>query len=248
MAQASRLALLKANKDVAHLHTRLVGSGVLGEEEFWETQKGLLEEATAKRGLGQRLGIASTFMAEPTKDGRSRQVHFSLDREKIHQIFSVRPAVCAAFLAYVPSRMTEEEFWTRYCRTMITKTARRGKAPATEQEAADIGMFAENDLKSAADNLGQARGRGADAGADAGVDRVGAIWAPCGGRGAHMCIAEQRCAASHVVFACCACAPFACGVTEAQSKPGDIRNPPERVRVSADEVHGPHPGPPVRRL
>lgn len=109
----------------------------------------------AKRGLGQRAGMASTFMEEPKKDGNSTV--FSLNQDKIHQIFSIRPAVRAAYLAHVPSRMTEQDFWTRYCRAMITKKARRGKAPATEQEAADLRMFAEDEAKTAQEQLQQAR-------------------------------------------------------------------------------------------
>lgn len=189
-----RRTVLSSNAELSRLHARLVGSGIVAEEEFWDNHRELVEaraggishllhsfllcfvcrsppaanphpprrppppqDLSAKRGLGQRQGLASTFMAEPTKDGRSREVVFSLDREKIHQIFSIRPAVRLAYLAHVPARMTDEEFWHRYCRAMIVKKARRGKAPATEQEAADLKMFAEDDERNASELLQQAR-------------------------------------------------------------------------------------------
>ena len=37
----------------------------------------------------------------------------SLTNEKMHRIFSERPAVRKAFLDHVPNKMTEREFWTR---------------------------------------------------------------------------------------------------------------------------------------
>lgn len=135
-------------------------------------------------------------MAEPTKDGRTREVLFTLDKEKIHQIFSIRPAVRAAYLVHVPSRMTDTEFWTKYCRAMIVKKARRGKAPATEQEAADLRMFAEDDERTAKEQLQQARarGRGRDSLSRAARGKIGAH------RGKSSPVVPRRCDSVRLCF------------------------------------------------
>ena len=72
-ALAERAALLATNEQVASLHSALVKTSIISEEDFWASQAHLLAAATAKRGLGQRIGIASSFMAEPEKDGRTRK-------------------------------------------------------------------------------------------------------------------------------------------------------------------------------
>ena len=77
------------------------------------------------------------------------QTNFNLTPEAIHKIFAVRPAVRDAYRANVPARMTTQEFWDRYCRAIITKRMRHGAPPATEQEAADLAMFAGDEAAAA---------------------------------------------------------------------------------------------------
>lgn len=96
----------------------------------------------------QRTGLKSAMLADvrPMHDGRSNKVTFNLTPEIIHQIFAEKPAVHRAFLAYVPSKMTEVEFWTKYYRAELlhrTKIAAVVAAEADEDE--DLAMFLKDD-------------------------------------------------------------------------------------------------------
>ncbi|KAI3977319.1 hypothetical protein MKX01_000232, partial [Papaver californicum] len=67
----------------------------------------------------------------------TNKVTFSLTPEIIQQIFTEKPAVHQAFLKFVPSKMTEKDFWTKYCRAEFlhrTKNAVAAAAEAAEDE------------------------------------------------------------------------------------------------------------------
>ncbi|XP_071717427.1 general transcription and DNA repair factor IIH subunit TFB1-1-like [Rutidosis leptorrhynchoides] len=55
-----------------------------------------------------------TSNIKPASDGQSNRVTFSLTPEMIHQIFAEKPAVRQAYLSFVPRKMKEKEFWTKY--------------------------------------------------------------------------------------------------------------------------------------
>jgi transcription initiation factor TFIIH subunit 1 len=159
-AEAARIAvakatLLKTNEDVRALHTQLVGGGIVTEEDFWSSQAALVSAATAKRGLGQRAGIANTLMGavRGEQDGRSKKVNFNLSKQQVAQIFAERPAVRKAYLKHVlpNGNLTDLQFWTKYCRVEYLKQARKGAPFTSEQDDADAALFAEDeaDLKAA---------------------------------------------------------------------------------------------------
>mmetsp|Transcript_43446 Transcript_43446/g.82905 ORF Transcript_43446/g.82905 Transcript_43446/m.82905 type:complete len:636 (-) Transcript_43446:158-2065(-) len=140
---AARKALLVSNKEMQSMYNELVGQGVVSDVDFWASRQHMLEAATAKRGAGQQLGIANGMMAEvrPTSDGRSNTVKFNLTPEMMHQIFAEKPAVRKAYLANVPEKMSEREFWTRYCRSQYFQRVRKGAAAQGEEEAEDLALF-----------------------------------------------------------------------------------------------------------
>jgi uncharacterized membrane protein YgcG len=110
---AARGALLQTNAELAELHARLVRGGaamistapgagggesvgecVVTEDEFWAARQHLFKGAMAKVGATQKPGIANALDADlkGQRDGRTDTVTCSLTNEKMHRIFSERPA------------------------------------------------------------------------------------------------------------------------------------------------------------
>ncbi|OVA05707.1 BSD [Macleaya cordata] len=142
-----RMKLLRDNSELQKLHKQFVIGGVLTEAEFWATRKKLLA-VNASRTSKQRVGFKSAMIADvrPLTDGRTNKVTFSLTPEIIHQIFTEKPAVHQAFLNFVPSKMTEKDFWTKYCRAEYlhrTKNAVAAAAEAAEDE--ELAVFLKQD-------------------------------------------------------------------------------------------------------
>uniref|UniRef100_A0A453RXX5 BSD domain-containing protein n=3 Tax=Aegilops tauschii subsp. strangulata TaxID=200361 RepID=A0A453RXX5_AEGTS len=82
----------------------------------------------------------------PSADGQTNKVTFSLTTEIIYQIFAEKPAVHRAFLDYVPKKLSEKDFWTKYCRAeylLRTKNTLAAKAEAADDE--ELAMFLKND-------------------------------------------------------------------------------------------------------
>ena len=217
--RAARAALLQSNPDLAALHGRLVrgsphaatttaapsdpsaSSAAVTDEEFWSARTHLFRDAVAKAGATQRPGLANALDADVkgARDGRGDVVTATLSNEKMHRIFSERPAVRRAFLENVPSKMTEREFWTRFLRSEYFKAARAGAPPQGEEEAADLALFSRKpqtreerkataasvsasvNLASDADDFGVF---GSAAGADVAVGQLGATEGE-GARGGH---------------------------------------------------------------
>ncbi|KAJ7277598.1 hypothetical protein O6H91_Y388700 [Diphasiastrum complanatum] len=133
--------------ELQKLHQRLVIGGVLSEAEFWTARKHVLEDE-AVRLPKQRTGLKSAMLADvrPLTDGRTNKVTFNLTPEIIHQIFAEKPAVHRAFLMHVPSKMSEKDFWTKYCRAEYlyrTKNAAAVAAEAADDE--DLAVFVKDD-------------------------------------------------------------------------------------------------------
>eukprot|EP00249_Psilotum_nudum_P007355 c20498_g1_i1 orf=159-2075(+) len=142
-----RMKLLREDSELQKLHQHLVIQGILSEDDFWATRKYMLDDEASKT-LKQRAGFKSAMLADvrPMTDGRTNKVTFNLTPEIIHQIFAEKPAVHQAFLLNVPSKMTEVEFWRKYCRAEYlhrTKTAAAVAAEAEEDE--DLAEFLKDD-------------------------------------------------------------------------------------------------------
>ncbi|KMZ67631.1 General transcription factor IIH subunit [Zostera marina] len=129
------------------LHMQFVIGGVLTESEFWATRKNLLENNSIK-ATKQKTGLKNAILADfrPLTDGRTNKVTFSLNPEIIHQIFAEKPAVHRAYLMHVPSKMTEKDFWRKYCRAEYlyrTKNSIAATAEAAEDE--ELAIFLKHD-------------------------------------------------------------------------------------------------------
>ncbi|CAK9159546.1 unnamed protein product [Ilex paraguariensis] len=135
-----RIRLLQEDSELQKLHKQLVIGGVLSEAEFWATRNKLLDE-NASRKSKQQVGLRNDmFHVKPSSDGSSNKVTFNLTPEIIHQIFAEKPAVRQTFLNFVPSKMTEKEFWTKYSRAEYlhsTKNVVVAAAEAAEDDKQD---------------------------------------------------------------------------------------------------------------
>ncbi|KAF3518010.1 hypothetical protein DY000_02058707 [Brassica cretica] len=128
----------KISNELQILHKELVQSKVQ-KMNFWSRRKELL----GKYSIGkwkQRVGLMASSI-KPSTDGRTNRVTFNLTPEIIFQIFNERPAVSQAFLNYVPSKMTEKDFWTKYFRAEYhysTKNTAVAEAEAAEDEVLSV--------------------------------------------------------------------------------------------------------------
>jgi transcription initiation factor TFIIH subunit 1 len=142
-----RMKLLREDSELQKLHKKFVLGNILQESEFWATRKNLLDDE-ANEASKQKPGFKSAMLADvrPSADGQTNKVTFSLTTEIIHQIFAEKPAVHRAFLDYVPKKLSEKDFWTKYCRAeylLRTKNTLAAKAEAAEDE--ELAMFLKND-------------------------------------------------------------------------------------------------------
>ncbi|KAI3871691.1 hypothetical protein MKW92_021748 [Papaver armeniacum] len=143
-----RMKVLAENSELQKLHKQFVIDGVLDESEFWATRKRSLGVDGSKM-CKQRLGLKSAMLANfrPLTDGRTNKVTFRLTPEIIHEIFTEKPAVHRAFLKFVPSKMTEADFWTKYGRAeFIHKTKNAAAAAAEAAEDEELAVFLEQDV------------------------------------------------------------------------------------------------------
>lgn len=142
-----RIKLLREDSELQKLHKQFVLSGVLTEAEFWATRKKLLD-GNASRTSKQRVGFKSAMISDlkPLTDGRTNRVTFNLTPEIIHQIFAEKPAVHQAFLNFVPNKMTEKDFWNKYCRAEYLHCTRNTVAAAAEAaEDEELAVFLKHD-------------------------------------------------------------------------------------------------------
>ncbi|WJX20055.1 hypothetical protein P8452_09656 [Trifolium repens] len=142
-----RIKLLQENSKLQKLHKELVASGKLTESEFWATKKKLLDQDESRK-LKQTIGFKNSliFDTKPTSDGRINQVKFQLTPEIKYQIFALKPAVHQAYLNFVPSKMSEVDFWNKYFKAEYihsTKNAIAAAAEAAEDE--DLAVFLKDD-------------------------------------------------------------------------------------------------------
>jgi transcription initiation factor TFIIH subunit 1 len=164
---AARAALLNMKQapgpELKSLYDRLVGGGVVSEEDFWASNAALVEAGLAEYSLGQRAGLPNSMLSHVrgTQDGRSSTLNYKPTLKQLAEILMEDPAVLAAYNRTVAvGAMSEKEFWTRYFRAQYFRAARRkkGEAAQTEQELADIQLFAPDPAAAAAAAAGRAAG------------------------------------------------------------------------------------------
>ncbi|KAL3537707.1 hypothetical protein ACH5RR_001073 [Cinchona calisaya] len=141
-----RIKLLQENSDLQKLHKQFVIGGILSEPEFWATRKKLLEQNYSRRPK-QRVALKNDMWStKPLSDGQSNRVTFNLTPEIILQIFAEKPAVRQAYINFVPNKMTEKEFWTKYSRAEYLHSTKNVVAAAAEAaEDEELAVFLKQD-------------------------------------------------------------------------------------------------------
>ncbi|KAH0723737.1 hypothetical protein KY289_006781 [Solanum tuberosum] len=141
-----RIKLLQENSELQKLHRQLVIGGILSEAEFWAARKKLLEQSENKNPK-QRVALKNDMWSvKPLSDGQTNRVTFNLTPEVIHQIFAEKPAVRQAYLKFVPGKMSEKEFWTKYSRAEYLHSTKNIVAAAAEAaEDEELAVFLKQD-------------------------------------------------------------------------------------------------------
>ncbi|XP_063832685.1 general transcription factor IIH subunit 1 [Ostrinia nubilalis] len=105
--------LLSLHPTLKHLYEDLVISKVINSEEYWNTPT--LKNYTESNNIKQEAGVSGAFLADiqPQTDG-CNGLKYNLTQDVIDAIFKTYPAVRKKHGDYVPKKMTEAEFWTKF--------------------------------------------------------------------------------------------------------------------------------------
>ncbi|KAL7752363.1 RNA polymerase II transcription factor B subunit 1 [Sorochytrium milnesiophthora] len=130
-----RADLLRQHRPLARLHQELVRNGHVGEQDFWESRKHLLQTA-AMQG-SQKRGQSSAWLADvrPQTD-KNGEMRFTLTPQKIQSIFLQYPSIEAAYKLNI----SEQEFWRRYFQSQFFHRM-RSKSAARDAAAAKDDIF-----------------------------------------------------------------------------------------------------------
>eukprot|EP00761_Pharyngomonas_kirbyi_P003740 gb/GECH01003744.1/.p1 GENE.gb/GECH01003744.1/~~gb/GECH01003744.1/.p1 ORF type:complete len:717 (+),score=168.77 gb/GECH01003744.1/:1-2151(+) len=111
--------VLASNKDLQRLHDKLVGSGVISDDEFWRPRRELLQKRATKeqQEVGKRN---TTILAElkPMVATENEKMKFKVTPSVINQIKAEFPFIERAFRDLVPAKVSEDEFWTQILRSL----------------------------------------------------------------------------------------------------------------------------------
>ena len=112
------------NHFLLQLYKDLVITNIITPEEFWSqhaVKKSSIQGGTSTSGStgndsgGQEVGVAGSFLGDikPQADG-ANGIRYNLTVDIIQSIFKTYPAVKRKHSENVPSKMTEQEFWTKF--------------------------------------------------------------------------------------------------------------------------------------
>ncbi|CAA0836430.1 Probable RNA polymerase II transcription factor B subunit 1-1 [Striga hermonthica] len=138
-----RIKLLQDDNELRKLHQQFVSGSILTEAEFWATRK----NQNGKR-LQQKMALKNEmWTVKPLSDGQSNRVTFNLTPEIIHQIFAEKPAIRQAYLNFVPKKMSDKEFWTKFSRAEYLHSTKNVVAAAAEAaEDEELAIFLMKDV------------------------------------------------------------------------------------------------------
>lgn len=105
--------ILTDNPHLLQKYKDLVITQVLTSEEFWSTHA---KQYTQQQGAQkQDIGVSAAFLADikPQTDG-CNGLKYNLTADKIDCIFKTYPAVKKKHSEYVPAKLSESEFWTKF--------------------------------------------------------------------------------------------------------------------------------------
>jgi transcription initiation factor TFIIH subunit 1 len=105
--------LLSENPSLLQLYRDLVITHVISSEEFWSQHA--LQYMQKHQNQKQDVGVSGAFLADikPQTDG-CNGLKYNLTADIIECIFKTYPAVKKKHLEFVPHKLTESEFWTKF--------------------------------------------------------------------------------------------------------------------------------------
>ncbi|KAJ3024674.1 UNVERIFIED_CONTAM: RNA polymerase II transcription factor B subunit 1 [Siphonaria sp. JEL0065] len=133
------------NKHLAQLHRDLVISNIISENDFWMSRQELLVNqdwaSAQKKGKSSaslvdvvRAAAGSSNSAggendseKPADPSQPQTTVIKFTPEIIHSIFVQSPAVQLAYEKYVPEKLSEREFWTKYYTSKAFHALKAGK-------------------------------------------------------------------------------------------------------------------------
>lgn len=144
--------LLTENPQLLQLYKDLVITQVLPSDEFWASHA---KQYMAKEQNGkQDIGVSGAFLADikPQTDG-CNGLRYNLTSDIIECIFKTYPAVKRKHSEYVPAKLTESEFWTKFFQSHYFHRDRI--AAGTKDIFTECGKIDDQQLKQAVqENLG----------------------------------------------------------------------------------------------
>ncbi|CAG0883401.1 unnamed protein product [Cyprideis torosa] len=121
-------AILSSNPSLLQLYKELVITQIVTAEEFWaqHAQK-YTQKATESQ---QKTGISAAFLADVRPQSDSGQgIQYNITPEIIEAVFRTYPSVQQKHLEYVPHKISEQEFWTKFFQSHYFHRDRTNFAP-----------------------------------------------------------------------------------------------------------------------
>lgn len=122
--------ILIENPDLYQLYKDLVTTDVISSEEFWSQvaafrlnpQSGMVKSVTElitsltnnTSNVALDVGVSPNFLSNIRVATECNKIRYDINNDIIQCIFKTYPAVKRKHFENVPSRMSEEEFWTRF--------------------------------------------------------------------------------------------------------------------------------------
>lgn len=139
-------SILTANPNLLQMYKDLVITKVLTSEEFWSTHaKQYTQQQNAQK---QDIGVPAAFLADikPEPNG-ANGLKYNLTADIIECVFKTYPAVKKKHSEYVPAKMSESEFWTKFFQSHYVH---RDQNSSTKDIFSECGKMDEKVLKEAA--------------------------------------------------------------------------------------------------
>lgn len=138
--------ILTENPNLLQMYKDLVITQVLSSEEFWSTHaKQYTQQQNAQK---QDIGVPAAFLADikPEPNG-ANGLKYNLTADIIECVFKTYPAVRKKHTEYVPAKMSESEFWTKFFQSHYVH---RDQNSSTKDLFTECGKMDEKVLKEAA--------------------------------------------------------------------------------------------------
>ncbi|KAJ1862156.1 RNA polymerase II transcription factor B subunit 1 [Coemansia sp. RSA 2703] len=128
-----RQEVLSKNEDLAKLHKTLVIAGLISEDEFWSTRKHILETQAIQMQL--RKGSSSTWLDLAPNTQASGDFRYVITPNVARRIFKEFPQVKKAYVANVPHKVAEKEFWKRFVASQFFNRGRTADGSRGSRDA-----------------------------------------------------------------------------------------------------------------